>query len=1061
MQKEGSDSMKKEKVLTLAAATAMLAGNTAAVYAHPVTNLNETQTTTTKDDDQTIALQQDVLNNKKQYEEKKDAYEQAEAEKAKADAILAEAKSSYDKVNNVANIAYEDASSAIIGDLEKQIAVLEEAQAKLDDARAEKESLNKQAEEKNAAFAEALENIKIAEAELAKAKENAAAITPEALAQAQQNVVDAKVKLTEITTELTEIESKLAKAQEIVEQAQVVLDTANAKVKQATIDKEAADAQYQEAQSKLQEAKDILASIQGQGDAYEQAKQQLALAEQDVLTALAAQEKAEIAVADAIADQESMQKAYDADYAAYMAMSEELQKAQKMVDLAKDNVTKAEEVVAQKESEYQNIEQEIKVAEAELEKKEAALEEANAKANAVYTEKKKIDTEVAEAEKKVTDLEVIASNAQAQYNQGSLGFFQYMGDTVAQDALENAQYADYTHIGDEKDATSLVNMRNTLKFLKECNELRAKHGLEPLKVTNVLMAIAQSNLNWSAIYQNHAQQYNVGENIAWGYTDPFDGWYYEEKEIYDKNPDADFSDVGHYLNIIDPEYTVTGFAISQNGNQWNPYFGQVFQSDDGFIKIESGNYIGVGEGIDVDTYFAQFEAYYQSIVNADGALANAKAELANKIAEQKKVQEKCDEADVLVNDASEAKWNAFNAVIAKNKELVDKSSEIVDAEMDLLDKQNVLAAADAALFNVEQSVQTLYAQLKKSEAGLNHTKDVVDKRRTALDEAKAVVAEKEAKVAELKENLKKYEIGEAEAKANVEKMQKEADAAQAVATEAEKAYTAALAEASEKQKAFDTVYQEMMVEKNAKDALQKEALDAQTAYDTSVAYLNTLTSFLQKVKDAENKLEQGIHTRDRIDEERKAISQKQKENELDITFYTDEAADAQEKVDTISLFKTALDHISEGKEMGELPDDWVVRLSAFTYVNANTMHTFAEYKELLTKYETALEAVKPYKETYEAALLVANEKTAEYEAAKKAYVEAEAALKEAETKLNDYINEKLQEEKDKDSEKDKDNDDKIVVDSSAMPVGDPAMLMAFTGAMSYMVFKRKKKETEK
>lgn len=63
--------MKKEKVLTLAAATAMLAGNTAAVYAHPVTNLNETQTTTTKDDDQTIALQQDVLNNKKQYEEKR------------------------------------------------------------------------------------------------------------------------------------------------------------------------------------------------------------------------------------------------------------------------------------------------------------------------------------------------------------------------------------------------------------------------------------------------------------------------------------------------------------------------------------------------------------------------------------------------------------------------------------------------------------------------------------------------------------------------------------------------------------------------------------------------------------------------------------------------------------------------------------------------------------------------------------------------------------------------------------------------------------------------------
>ena len=54
-----------------------------------------------------------------------------------------------------------------------------------------------------------------------------------------------------------------------------------------------------------------------------------------------------------------------------------------------------------------------------------------------------------------------------------------------------------------------------------------------LKVSDSLMAIAQSNTNASGNYIGHTGQFQVGgENLAWGSGsyDPFYGWYTEEKE---------------------------------------------------------------------------------------------------------------------------------------------------------------------------------------------------------------------------------------------------------------------------------------------------------------------------------------------------------------------------------------------------------------------------------------------------------------------------------------------------------------------------------------------------
>ena len=179
-----------------------------------------------------------------------------------------------------------------------------------------------------------------------------------------------------------------------------------------------------------------------------------------------------------------------------------------------------------------------------------------------------------------------------RYSQGSLGFFTFVGATDAVNVLKTAKYASSTKIGTESDATSLTNMAKTFDFMRECNQLRAKHGLKPLVVTDRLMAIAQSNLNWSDKNVAHSQQFNVGENLSWNYKDPFTGWYDDEKA----------TNGGHYRNIINETYVTTGFAVCTAGRsgKYSVSHGQVFE-----FKAD--------KTFTVDEYEKRFRSYSESI----------------------------------------------------------------------------------------------------------------------------------------------------------------------------------------------------------------------------------------------------------------------------------------------------------------------------------------------------------------------------------------------------------------------------------------------------------------
>ena len=226
-----------------------------------------------------------------------------------------------------------------------------------------------------------------------------------------------------------------------------------------------------------------------------------------------------------------------------------------------------------------------------------------------------------QAKKNLADFEAKYATELARLNQGSKGYFDSIGVGASTDRIfdknssnmAKANLASYTNMGQKDDATSLENMQASIAYLKECNEIRKKEGLSELKVSTWLTAIAQVNANRAKTKMSHAGVYATNENLAWGYGNantagsPFRGWYDEEKAEYLAG-NHKFSDVGHYLSIVEPENTVTGFAIGTNGS-----FGTVHCQE----FLDEVLYVNYEVQMTVSEFEKSFNSYYNNLKSID------------------------------------------------------------------------------------------------------------------------------------------------------------------------------------------------------------------------------------------------------------------------------------------------------------------------------------------------------------------------------------------------------------------------------------------------------------
>ena len=782
--------MKKNTVLTAVAATSMLLTQTSQFTVLAKEEVKNTSSDVEKQLNKKELLEKNVNEAQKKVDDAKALLDQ---KKAEFEEYSKENKVALDSVTN-AQITYskadQKASEAIDSETQAKLAELKEKQDELDKAISEKEVLENKLKDVNDKKDQTQAEYDAKKKEYEDYKKQCTDL--DELNQKEQEYKDAKNAYETASKELEAVESEKTSKENALNEANAQLEIAKANYSNATLARENAEQDYKTAlndyNTKLKElddaateesnattelnlAKDAADKAQKAYNAalaFEQSAQQLVKDKQSIVDGL----NIEISnINSKITDLEG-QKADVA--AAIQKKEEELKKLEENKNTADKNVTDASDKITALEKELTTLEKEI------------------TSQNTVISN---IQTEYNNKSAEVKKLETIAQNAAVTIAKGSLGFFESLDPTDTSKAqatlkgniLESGGKLDselikYTELGAEKDATSLENMKAAIEYLKECNAIREKDGVAPLKVDYYTMALTQLKANWSAKTDkgHYSGLYCNGENIANGYggenNSPFKGWYTEEKVVYDyickkygtglsedeantyaeqiqNNPtllkeaidacgfyyytpnkymtedealmyNQNYIQVGHYFNVIENRFVSTGFAINQHGTmETHNFFAQDFMGDTTYH--EHTHIIKT-----VEEFEKEFNAYYDSLMNAQANYDRASAELSelasnkkaeetklsglntqksNKLVEkgtleknkneaEAKLKEAQDAYDKLSNEISNMKAPGYTSTIdgqitALRNDLDAKNGELANAKRDLASAKSDLEAA--------------------------------------------------------------------------------------------------------------------------------------------------------------------------------------------------------------------------------------------------------------------------------------------------------------------------------------------------------------------------------
>lgn len=866
----------------------------------------------------------------------KKAAQESAAKAAEADSTAQAATQAADKAakeSGEKSAASEKAKNDALDALAK--AQADSAQAAIDAAnQLEKANQNKTAAEGAAKTAgEALAQAEQAKADADKAVADNPAPDAEQLQAAKDKVAAAEKAKQAAEAKQAETQKALETAQEQVTTAEKQVQTATEAQTKAATAKQTAEADVSAKQQKVEELKKKVDDLAGGGSAALQeqkkaAQEALDKAKAEVETAKAQErqrqtelEAAQAAVTTAESGLQAKQKDVEQAKQAKATADQAVEAAAAQVKAAQEEQTKAETALTALQGETAAAETAAKAAKAAQAQAEANLQkarEAKVQADAAV---KAAETEVANAKKAVDE-------AAEKFNQGSFGFFKAMGSQAAIDILNNAQYASYTKKGDPNDATSLENMKVTFKWIREANRLRALEGLPALKVTDLQMAMAQSNANWSDTHLNHSRQPHKNpdsrgsaENLALGagdgssfpnpfgeeanygketkkenktgfqyvtcyfggsYCDP-DGWYWGEKRNYVSqqagetwNGRSNNGETGHYINLIG-DYNVTGYAASTDPNaRYQPTHIQVFAKQATF---------NTGEAYTVDEYEQRFMDYYNS-VTPEGAKKNleaAQAKLAELQAKAKAAGEKVTSDEKAVTDAqaeTKAKDAAWKAAQSKESEA---AAAIETAIQKVKDAENQKTAAEGVAKEKEQAVQAATQAATAAEGALGNAKAGVATAQNALEAAQQQVKAKEAAQAEKQKALDELTVDDALAAAQKELAQAQQelatakDEAQAAATQLEAATQEQQQAQAAKEAAYKALEDANTANQQAKEAVsqaenERAAAQAelnplaeqQMAHDQLVAKAEKATQDLQQAQAAADKASQDLEAKTKV-----------------------------------------------------------------------------------------------------------------------------------------------------------------------------------------------------
>ncbi|WP_164121407.1 hypothetical protein [Sharpea azabuensis] len=618
----------KKQIIAGITATMTVAGNA-------VTLVHAEETTPTVD-----TPVQDYVDTRLEDIVQQDAFKkatQADQEQQTATQKVTDSTSALDKAKKdvlEAKDKQTQASSALTAEDQKAVTNIKQKEQDAQDAlndytkqSAALEVLKAEAKSAEDAAIQAESNKKSAQDALDKAQK--AAASNEEFAKAQAG---AKAKETAVTNAQTAYDQ----ANDAVKKASTTLDEATKSQKTATDDYNKAKDAYTQAEDKLIRANKALKDAQDKAAQYaskDALQDAVSKAQTDVDKANADQKTAENNLAAKKDAQTKANKALDDANAALTDAQTALTTAQNQEKEAKTALenAKKEQTVAQ--TALDNANKDKTAAEAQLNQAQKTYDDA-LKANADASEaNKQAQDLIDEQQKIVDDLKVKADNAQAQYEKGFKGFLEDIkGKTTDQSMLDTinralemlagtvgsttvngkeiteylAQY-DSTHT-----AQNLENALASIAGMEHTNELRVKEGLSTLNTNYAIIAESMVKSDVAAAIGTHPDYdvYSNAENLEKGSpTSPKAvDHLYSEKEIFDqlvekdsevenyrydayaffKKYPKDFSNVGHYLNIVNKKSKYFAMSLSivedykyTTNNKWEQAFGYSTQLSNG------------------------------------------------------------------------------------------------------------------------------------------------------------------------------------------------------------------------------------------------------------------------------------------------------------------------------------------------------------------------------------------------------------------------------------------------------------------------------------------------
>lgn len=782
----------RNKTLTSLAAASMVLTQVGqmSVFAkeEPMKNLSDTEEVSVEKTQKELLEEQikNTLDNvneaKKKFDEAQEKYETYN----KNDYALAVSNRDLAQKNYLS--AKDDAQEAIVSALEKQIQELEANQKALKDANDKKKWLESRLKNANEELKQAQDDL------IEQQKKYESLLNGSSKEQIEQSVNELKTQLESATLAYQEVsnrvnellnakqeaEAKVLDLQNTLEGARVELSNAKGDVVNAQNAYDVANADYNEKLEIYNGASDPELKAEYEKQVVE-AKNNLTIAQSDLQNAKLIQQSKVDAVANAescvveveneICDLKSL---IDAKENELLGINESIGITEKELSAVKEELTNAIEI--------ENSMEEV------LNKTQIALDKAKKEVEAQQTNVDKAQSDVDAQQKIVNQLRVDKEQVSQKISLGSKGFFEAYGYTNALKVLEenSVEIGKYTEVGAENDATSLANFKKAIAMVKTGNALRTTDdnfkGLNPLKVSAEMFAISQVQVNQMAKTKyGHTKLYRVSENAAVEYEDPFVGWYTEEKAVYDylhqkgwdindirdsqgnyidldkaneivealNFPNNRWVQVGHYTNMLNSKYNVTGTAWIE-GKTSNGYSRN---SNQVFYRLDTDSLLTI------DEFESQFNEYYDSLMNADGAYEDANvilnqlkgelykqnALLTQKTNDQKVTEQNKVNAENKLNSAKNEVGRLESVVRKKQKNLDDLCSEestsnIVNEIQNLKtlksNKESLdLVVARQEVENVKKEMAEANVNVNNKEAFVKNAQMELDKRNEILEES--------------------------------------------------------------------------------------------------------------------------------------------------------------------------------------------------------------------------------------------------------------------------------------------------------------------------------------